>query len=93
MSDGKKPRLLSSGNPQIAKADGDKPVQAYIAAMPGWQSGVGRRVDDIVMRVFPGVQKAVKWNTPLYGKADGWFLAMSIATKSMSSSPLCAELR
>lgn len=76
MSDANQPRLLSSGNPQIPKGEGDAPVQAYIAAMPGWKSGVGRRLDAIVERVFPGVKKAVKWNTPLYGKDDGWFFAM-----------------
>lgn len=70
------PRLLSSGNPQIPKGDGDAPVQAYIAAMPGWKSGIGRRLDSIVVQAFPEVRKAVKWNTPLYGKEDGWFFAM-----------------
>jgi hypothetical protein len=76
MSASKEPRLLSSGNPQIAKGDGDAPVKAYIAAMPGWKSEVGRRVDCAVEHVFPDVRKAVRWNTPLYGKEDGWFLAM-----------------
>jgi hypothetical protein len=76
MSDKTQPRLLSSGNPQIPKGEGDAPVQAYIAAMPGWKSDIGRRLDEIVVRVFPGVKKAVKWNTPLYGKDDGWFFAM-----------------
>ncbi len=76
MSDKTQPRLLSSGNPQIPKGEGDAPVQAYIAAMPGWKSEIGRRLDEIVVRVFPGVKKAVKWNTPLYGKEDGWFFAM-----------------
>ena len=69
------PRLLSGGNPQIAKADGDAPVQAYIAAMPGWKSPVGRRIDDIVSQTLPSVRKAVKWNSPFYGADDGgWFL-------------------
>ena len=76
MTGKKRPKLLSSGNPQIAKGDGDAPVQAYIAAMPEWKSDVGRLIDDIVMRIVPDVKKAVKWNTPLYGKEDGWFLAM-----------------
>ncbi|WP_371823904.1 DUF1801 domain-containing protein [Phyllobacterium sp. 628] len=76
MSDADEPKLLSSGNPQIAKGEGNAPVQAYIAAMPGWKRQIGRRIDDIVDRVFPDVQKAVKWNTPLYGKEDGWFFAM-----------------
>jgi hypothetical protein len=72
----KKAKLLSSGNPQIAKGDGDAPVQAYIAAMPGWKHDVGRQIDALVVRTVPGVQKAVKYNTPLYGRqGDGWFLA------------------
>lgn len=67
--------LLSGGNPQIAKGYGDEPVQAYIAAMPGWKSDVGRRLDAIIERLVPGVKKAVKWNTPFYGvEDDRWFL-------------------
>ena len=62
-----KPALLSGGNPQIAKADGDAPVQAYIAAMPGWKRDVGRRLDALIVRTVPGVQKAVRWNSPFYG--------------------------
>jgi len=72
------PRLLSGGNPQIAKGYGDAPVQAYIAAMPGWKRDVGRRLDTLVSDVLPGVRKAVKWNSPLYGVEDpegGWFLS------------------
>jgi hypothetical protein len=70
-----KPILLSGGNPQIAKADGDAPVQAYIAAMPGWKSDLGRRLDALIVRTVPGVQKAVKWNSPFYGvEGQGWFL-------------------
>ena len=76
MRDETPPKLLSSGNPQIAKGEGDGPVQAYIAAMPGWKQEIGRRLDRIVADEFPAVRKAVKWNTPLYGKADGWFLAL-----------------
>jgi hypothetical protein len=72
----KKPTLLSSGNPQIQKGYGDGPVQEYIAAMPGWKSDIGQRVDEIVGKVVPTVQKAVKWNTPLYGKDDGYFMSM-----------------
>ena len=69
-------KLLSGGNPQIAMADGDVPVQAYIAAMPGWKSEVGRRLDALITSNVPGVQKAVKWNSPFYGVAgQGWFLA------------------
>jgi hypothetical protein len=69
------PKLLSGGNPQIAKGTGDAPVQAYIAAMPGWKHALGRRLDTIIGREVPGVAKAVKWNTPLYGiEGEGWFL-------------------
>jgi hypothetical protein len=71
-----KPKLLAGGNPQIPKGDGDEPVQAYIAAMPGWKRGVGRRLDDLVVRAVPDVRKAVKWNSPFYGAGDeGWFLS------------------
>jgi hypothetical protein len=70
------PVLLSGGNPQIAKGYGDAPVQAYIAAMPGWKEGVGRRLDEIIERTVPGVRKAVKWNSPFYGAGDqGWFVS------------------
>jgi hypothetical protein len=78
----KKPKLLAGGNPQIAKADGDEPVQEYIAAMPGWKSALGTRIDALVARTVPGVCKAVKWNTPLYGvEGDGWFLGFNCCTK------------
>jgi hypothetical protein len=71
-----KPTLLAGGNPQIAKAHGDTPVQAYIAALPGWKSGVGRRLDALIVRTVPDVRKAVKWNSPFYGVAgQGWFLS------------------
>jgi hypothetical protein len=74
---GAKPILLTGGNPQIAKADGDAPVQAYIAAMPGWKRDVGRRLDALVVRTVSGVHKAVKWNSPLYGvEGRGWFLGI-----------------
>jgi hypothetical protein len=70
-----KPALLAGGNPQIAKAEGDAPVQAYIAAMPGWKRDVGRRLDALIARTVPGVRKAVKWNSPFYGvDGRGWFL-------------------
>ncbi len=76
------PVLLSGGNPQIAKGDGDAPVQAYIAAMPGWKSDVGRRLDALIERTVPGVRKAVKWNSPLYGvEGQGWFLGIHCFTK------------
>ena len=77
-----KPKLLSGGNPQIAKADGDAPVQAFIAAMPGWKRDVGRRLDALVVRTVPGVRKAVRWNTPFYGvEGRGWFLGFHCITK------------
>jgi len=71
------PKLLSGGNPQIAKGHGDTPVQAYIAAMPGWKSEVGRKLDALITTAVPDVRKAVKWNSPFYGLGDGsWFLAV-----------------
>ena len=74
--------LLSGGNPQIAKADGDAPVQAYIAAMPGWKRDAGRRLDALIARTVPGVRKAVKWNSPLYGvEGQGWFLGVHCFNK------------
>jgi hypothetical protein len=77
-----KPTLLAGANPQIAKADGDAPVQAYIAAMPGWKRDVGRRLDALIVRTVPGVCKAVKWNSPLYGvEGQGWFLGFHCLTK------------
>ncbi len=77
-----KPALLAGGNPQIPKADGDAPVQAYIAAMPGWKGDVGRRLDALITRTVPGVRKAVKWNSPLYGcEGQGWFLGIHCFTK------------
>ena len=84
--DGEKPVsevvLLSGGNPQIAKADGDAPVQAYIAAMPDWKSDVGRRLDDLIARAVPDVRKAVRWNSPFYGvEGQGWFLSYHVFTR------------
>jgi hypothetical protein len=77
-----KPVLLSGGNPQIAKGYGDHPVQAYIAAMPGWKSDLGRRLDALIVRTVPGVYKAVKWNSPFYGiEGQGWFLSFHCFTK------------
>ncbi|MGD8814819.1 MAG: DUF1801 domain-containing protein [Anaerolineales bacterium] len=82
LSKSKKPVLLSGGNPQIAKADGDAPVQAYIAAMPGWKSDVGRRLDALIVRTTPNVRKAVRWNSPFYGiEGYGWFLSFHCFTK------------
>ena len=81
-SEAKPVKLLSGGNPQIAKADGDAPVQAYIAAMPGWKRDVGHRLDALIERTVPGVRKAVKWNTPFYGvEGQGWFLGFHCITK------------
>jgi hypothetical protein len=78
-----KPVLLSGGNPQIAKGDGDAPVQAYIAAMPGWKRDIGRQLDALIERTVPGVRKAVKWNSPFYGVENegGWFLSYHCFTK------------
>lgn len=75
------PRLLSGGNPQIPKGDGNAPVQAYIAAMPDWKSQVGRQIDALIERELPGVQKALRWNSPFYGlKGQGWFLSFHCFT-------------
>lgn len=80
-------KLLSGGNPQIAKADGDEPVQAYIAAMPEWKHEVGRWIDELVVQAVPNVQKAVRWNTPFYGvEGQGWFLAFHCFTKYIKVS-------
>lgn len=77
-----KPKLLSGGNPQIPKGDGDAPVQAYIAAMPGWKRAAGERLDTLIERTIPGVKKAVKWNSPFYGvEGQGWFLSFHVFTK------------
>jgi hypothetical protein len=77
-----KPALLAGGNPQIAKGDGDAPVQAYIAAMPGWKREVGCQLDALIVRTVPDVRKAVKWNSPLYGlEGHGWFLGIHCFTK------------
>lgn len=76
------PVLLSGGNPQIAKGYGDAPVQAYIAAMPGWKRDVGRRIDELVVQAVPGVRKAVKWNSPMYGMEENlWFLSLHCFAK------------
>ena len=74
--------LLSGGNPQIAKADGDAPVQAYIAAMPGWKRDIGKRLDALVVRNVPNLRKAVKWNSPMYSlEGQGWFLGFHVFTR------------
>ena len=78
----KKPALLAGGNPKVAKAEGNAPVKAYIAAIPGWKRSVGRRLDALVVRTIPGVRKAVKWNSPFYGiEGQGWFLAFHVYTR------------
>jgi len=75
-------KLLSGGNPQIAKGDGDEPVQAYIAAMPGWKRALGERLDAVIERAVPGVRKGVRWNSPFYGiEGGGWFLGVHCLTK------------
>jgi hypothetical protein len=82
-----KPALLSGGNPQIPKADGDAAVQAYIAAMPGWKRDVGRRLDALIVRTVPVVRKAVRWNSPFYGiEGRGWFLGFHCITKYVKVS-------
>ena len=76
------PKLLSGGNPQIPKGDGDEPVQAYLAAMPEWKQAIGRDVDRLVDEAVPGVRKAVRWNSPFYGvDGQGWFLSLHCFTK------------
>jgi hypothetical protein len=81
-SNAAKPRLLSGGNPQIANGDGDEPVQAYIAAMPGWKSKIGRRLDSLIVRTVPDVRKTVKLNSPFYGiENQGWFLSFHCFAK------------
>jgi hypothetical protein len=71
------PKLLSGGNPQIPKGYGDAPVRAWLAALPAWKKAAARKLDSLVTRSVPGVGKAVKYNSPLYG-IDGrtWFLSL-----------------
>jgi hypothetical protein len=77
-----KPKLLSGGNPQIAKGYGDKPVRAYIKAMPGWKRDIGRRLDALIEQTIPDVRKAVKWNSPFYGiEGQGWLVSFHVFTK------------
>jgi hypothetical protein len=79
--------LLSGGNPQIAKGEGDGPVQAYIAAMPDWKRGVGERLDALVERAVPNVRKAVKWNSPFYGvEGQGWFLSFHVFSRYVKAT-------
>ena len=82
MAKAKKPALLAGGNPQVPKGYGDAPVQAYIEAMPGWKRGVGRRLDELIVESVPGVRKAVKWNSPFYGRAgQGWLVSFHVFTR------------
>ena len=75
------PKLLAGGNPQIAKADGDAPVQAYISAIPGWKRNVGRSLDKLICEAVPGVHKAIRWNSPMYGiEGQGWFVSFHVFT-------------
>lgn len=85
-SGGGGPVLLAGGNPQIAKGDGDGPVQAYIAAMPGWKRELGARLDALVVGAVPDVRKAVRWNSPFYGgpgEGQGWFASFHVFTRSV----------
>ena len=85
--EGATPKLLSGGNPQIPKGEGNEPVQAYIAAMPGWKRALGERLDRLIVRTVPDVHKAVKWNQPFYGRpGDGWFLAFRCYTRYVQLS-------
>jgi hypothetical protein len=78
---------LAGGNPQISKADGDAPVRAYIAAMPGWKRKVGERLDALIARTVPGVRRAVKWNSPFYGlEGQGWFVSFHVFTRYVKVS-------
>ena len=82
-----KPVLLSGGNPQMAKADGEAPVRAYLAAIPGWKRDVGRRLDALIVRAVPDVRKAVRWNSPFYGiEGRGWFLAFHMFSRFVKVS-------
>lgn len=80
--DARTPKLLSGGNPQIPKGDGDGPVRAFIAAMPGWKQAIGRRLDELIAEAVPDVRKAVRWNSPFYGlEGSGWFLSFHCFTR------------
>ncbi len=85
-------KLLSGGNPQIAKGNGDVPVQAYIAAMPGWKSSVGRRLDALLTRHLPNVQKAVRWNSPFYGmEGNGWLISLHVLSRHVQVNFFCGS--
>jgi hypothetical protein len=83
-------KLLSGGNPQIAKGDGDAPVQAYIAAMPGWKSAVGQRLDALIVENLPNVKKAVRWNSPFYGiEGQGWLVSFHVLSRYVQVNFFC----
>ena len=85
-------KLLAGGNPQIAKGDGDAPVQAYIAAMPGWKSDVGRHLDTLITSQFPSVQKAVRWNSPFYGiEGQGWLVSFHVLSRYVKLNFFCGS--
>ncbi len=86
-------KLLSGGNPQIAKGDGDAPVQAYIAAMPGWKSDLGKRLDALIVKNLPNVRKAVRWNSPFYGiEGQGWLVSFHVLTRYVQVNFFCGVL-
>jgi hypothetical protein len=86
------PKLLTGGNPQIAKGDGDAPVQAYISAMPGWKQAVGRRLDELITSQFPNVQKAVRWNSPFYGiVGNGWLVSFHVLSRHVQLNFFCGS--
>jgi hypothetical protein len=88
--EGRPPKLLSGGNPQIPKGDGDAPVQAYIAAMPGWKSAVGSRLDQLISSHLPDVQKAVRWNSPFYGmEGKGWLVSFHVLSRHVQVNFFC----
>ena len=85
--EGKRITLLSGGNPQIPKGEGNGPVRAYIAAMPEWKRKIGRDIDTLIVKHVPGVQKAVKWNSPLYGVEEGcWFMGVHVFARYLKVS-------
>ena len=85
-------KLLTGGNPQIAKGDGDAPVQTYISAMPGWKSDVGRRLDGLITSQFPNVHKAVRWNSPFYGiEGNGWLVSFHVLSRHVQLNFFCGS--
>jgi hypothetical protein len=83
-------KLLTGGNPQIAKGDGDAPVQAFISAMPGWKSAIGKRLDALIVRYLPNVQKAVRWNSPFYGiEGQGWLVSFHVLSRCVRVNFFC----